>query len=257
MDEKRAQIKRYFKPFPKWAVWLLVVGLPLLLVKGIGLVLGLVLIGVGVWAIFDSSKKPTDQQVDRWIEEDLNGLNAKALTKSGTDQSELVGETVQVWGPRFWNVGGAAVSFKKGKDKFFRYTPIGVSVINFTSSQLVVYQCALDLNTGNPLSEGTKEYFYKDVVSVATQAMSKTFRKGELSAKGLRGPLKKALDSAGTLQLDDAETFVLTTSGGTSVEVVLKVPNLIEKLGGGDIPTTVADKAIQSVRKMLREKKSA
>ncbi len=253
MDEKRAQLKKYFKPFPKWAVWLIVIGAPLVLAKGIGLVL----IGIGAWAIFAWSQKPTDQQVDLWIEEDLKGLNSKALAKSGTDQSELVGETVQVTGPRFWNVGGAEVSFKKGKDNFLRFTPIGVSVINFTASQLVVYQCALDLGTGNPLNEGTDEYFYRDVVSVSTQSKTKTLHKGDLPAKGLTGALKNALDSAGTLQLNDAETFVLTTSGGTSVEVVLRDRRLIDKMGGGDIPTTTADKAIQSVRKMLRERKSA
>ncbi len=48
MDEKRAQLKKYFKPFPKWAVWLIVIGAPLVLAKGIGLVL----IGIGAWAIF-------------------------------------------------------------------------------------------------------------------------------------------------------------------------------------------------------------
>ena len=59
----------------------------------------------------------------------------------------------------------------------------------------------------------------------------------------------------GTIQLNAAETFVLTTSGGTSVETVLKDPKLIEMMGGGDIPTTEAERAIQVVRKMLREKK--
>jgi hypothetical protein len=49
---------------------------------------------------------------------------------------------------------------------------------------------------------------------------------------------------------------VLTTSGGTHIDVVLRAPELIKQMGGGDIPTTRAEKAIQTVRKMLREKKS-
>lgn len=59
----------------------------------------------------------------------------------------------------------------------------------------------------------------------------------------------------GMVQMNSAETFELTTSGGTSVEVVLRDPGLIKRMGGGDIPTTRAEKAIQTMRKMLREKK--
>jgi hypothetical protein len=37
---------------------------------------------------------------------------------------------------------------------------------------------------------------------------------------------------------------------------VLQDPKLIESVGGGSIPTEMADKAVQAVRKMLREKKA-
>jgi hypothetical protein len=39
--------------------------------------------------------------------------------------------------------------------------------------------------------------------------------------------------------------------------VVLRDLKLIESVGGGSIPTDMADKAVQTVRKMLREKKIA
>jgi hypothetical protein len=78
-----------------------------------------------------------------------------------------------------------------------------------------------------------------DVVSVATKTESKSYQSDKFSA----------------IQLNAAETFVLTTSGGTSVETILKDPKLIEMMGGGDIPTMEAERAIQVVRKMLREKK--
>ena len=90
------------------------------------------------------------------------------------------------------------------------------------------------------LNESTDEYFYKDVVSVSTKTKSKSVE----------------IEGTGAVQLDSAETFELTTSGGTSVEVTLKDPSLIKMMGAGDIPTTRAEKAIQTVRKMLREKKT-
>jgi hypothetical protein len=57
---------------------------------------------------------------------------------------------------------------------------------------------------------------------------------------------------AGTSDHDDRNR----QSGGTHIDVVLRAPELIKQMGGGEIPTTRAEKAIQTVRKMLREKKS-
>ena len=252
-QEKRSQIKKYFKKFPKWAVWMIVIGLPLIAAYG----LGLIPIAIGIWGLVTYYQKPTDEQMDAWIQEDLKDLQARALAKTGIDQSELIGEPVMVYGPRFWNIGGAEVGIRKGKDGVVRFMPLGVTVINFTPNQLVAYQCALDLTTGNPLSESTDEYFYRDVVSVSTQSKTMTWDSGVLGAKALtEGPLA-ALVTAGKLQFNAAETFTLTTSGGTSIEVVLRDPKLIESVGGGTIPTDMAEKAVQTVRKMLREKKAA
>ena len=72
-----------------------------------------------------------------------------------------------------------------------------------TQHQIISFQCSFDLLTGNCLNESTDEYFYKDVVSVATKTISLTY----------------STEKFGTLQLNAAETFVLTTSGGTSVEI--------------------------------------
>jgi hypothetical protein len=235
MMDKRRHIKKYFKPFPKWAVGMIIIGLPLLALYG----LGLVLIGIGILGLVDGSKKPSDAQMDSWLEEDLNMLHGKALSKTGTDASELVGEPVMVTGPRVWNVADAHIAFNRGKDNVCRFTPAAVTVLNFTANRLISYSCVLDLTTGNALNESTDEYFYQDVVSVSTKTKSQS----------IPVPGKE------TVQLTEAETFELTTSGGTSIEVVLRDPSLIKMAGGGDIPTTRAEKAIQSVRKMLREKK--
>jgi len=241
--DKREQIKKYFKKFPKWAAWMVGIGAIVALVSGMeagGIVLGVVLVGIGGWAIWNSFQTPSDSEMDAWLEEDLKVLNQKALSKTGTDQSELGGERVMVTGPRFWDVLSANVGYKKGKDGTWRFTPVGVTVLNFTANQLVCYTCSLDLETGNPLNESTDEYFYKDIVSVSTKTKSLAVKIGEAS-----------------VQLNSAETFELTTSGGTSIEVVLRDPSLIKHMGGGgEIPTTRAEKAIQTVRKMLREKKA-
>ncbi len=250
-QDERSQIKKYFKKFPKWAVWMIIIGLPLLAAK----FLGVIPIGLGIWGIVSYFQKPSDEQMDAWIQEDLKNLQTRALAKTGLDPSELVAEAVMVYGPRFWDIGGAEVGIKKGKDGIVRFMPIGVTVINFTAHQLTAYQFALDLTTGNPLSERTDEYFYRDVVSVSTQSKTKSWDKAEIGTNALSVRQLLPLMSGGKLQFNAAELFTLTTSGGTSIEVVLRDPKLIESAGGGSIPTDMADKAVQTVRKMLREKK--
>jgi hypothetical protein len=238
--DKRTKIQAYFSQFPTWSVWSILLGIPLLAAYGFGLVL----VGAGAWALYRYFQRPTDQEVDRWIEEDLASIHLKALNKTGLDVSELVSETVLVTGPRFWNIGGAEVGIKKGRDDIVRFMPIGVTVINFTQHQLVSYQCVMDLTTGNALSESTDEYFYSDVVSVSTQSKSLTWDASTLSKNTLASGPVSSLLTAGKLQLNAAETFVLTTSGGTSVEVVLKDPTIIKSAGGGSIPTERADRAV-------------
>jgi hypothetical protein len=249
--DKREQIKKYFEPFPKWAVWLIVLGVPLLVAFGVGLIP----IVIGILKIISWKKKPADRQMDAWLDEELQHMHTRALEKTGLDTSELVAEAVLLTGLRFWNIGGAEIGIRKGKDEIVRFTPIGITVINFTEHQIVAYQCALDMMTGNPLNESTDEYFYRDVVAVSTQTESMTWDKAMLSSAGLAKTPLASLVKHGRLQFNAAKMFVLTTSGGTSIQVVLNDPALIESVGGGTIPTERADRAIQAVRKMLREKK--
>jgi hypothetical protein len=233
----REHIGRYFKPFPRWTLWLIAIGLPCVAVGGIGILL----IALGMWGIATWIKRPSDAQVDAWIEDDLQLLHGRALTKTGTDPSEIIAEPVIVTGPRLEDIAHAQLAARRGKDNILRFTPINVTVINFTAHQLIIYSCVLDLTTGDALNENTDAYFYGDVVSVATKT-----RSFNVATKG------------GTiLQIDAAETFQLTTSGGTPVEVVLRAPRIIQMMGHGDIPTTKVDKAIRAVRNMLREKKTA
>ncbi len=244
MEPDRARISKYFtSKFPKWAIWLVVVGVLALLGPNAVKVVGLVMIVGGGFAIYSSTQVASDGEIDEWTQEDLNKLNKRSLDKLGIDTSELVGEGVIVTGPRLSNLGPAKFGFRKGKDNVLRFTPVNSTLINFTKDQLLVYRCALDLLTGNPVNEATDEYFYRDVVSVQTASETASV---SLPGTELQG-----------LQCNAAETFKLTTSGGTSVSMVLKDDSLIQKLGGGEIPTTTAERAIQTIRKMLREKKGS
>lgn len=248
MDEqtKRTRIKNYFKPFPKWTIWLIGIGAVILLAglqAGVGGVLvGLLLAGIGAFGIYSyGQNKATDQEMDQFLNEDLLTLGKHGLNKVGVDDKELISETVQVTGfPR--SISGADFFYKKGTDNILRFTPTQATLIFFTQNQLVAYSCAYDSTTGKPLNESTEEYFYRDVVAVSTKTTSVGLNLGK---------------ELGMVQATAAEEFTLTTSGGTSISVVLRDASLVQKMGGGELPTTRAETAVQSVRRMLRDKKAA
>ena len=153
----RDEVTKYFKPFPKWAIKVILLGLALAVGGGVcgnamenggviagTVVLGLLMIVGAILGIVAWTKRPADAEFDEWVEECLGQLELKALSKMGIDASELVGDAVQITGPRFWDVGNAPISWKKGEDGWARFTPMGVTILNFTENQLLAYMCALD-----------------------------------------------------------------------------------------------------------------
>src|SRR5579872_5935681 len=205
MTDDRSKVPKYFKRFPRWAVWMLVLlAVPSLLItlsmmsgKQAGsfplfsLFWTVVWGGLGAWGLISYYDKPSDAQMDAWTQDAFKGVYARALVKTELDASELIAEPVMISGPRFWDIPPGLdilLGIKKGDDELVRFTPIYVTVINFTPHQLISYQCLLDVMTGQQLCEGTDEYFYRDVVSVSTQTESHSF--GGIEVKKLsKGPL--------------------------------------------------------------------
>ena len=160
-----------------------------------------------------------------------------------------------IYGPRVKAVGGAEFYQAKGKDKIQRYSPVEAIMIHFTEHQLITYQCAIDRSTGNSLNVRVKRFFYKDVVSAETESKDFSLEESNINSKWLAAnPDVKKYIVNGKLQLNDSETFRLTTSAGTYVEVALNIPYFIEGTQG-DLSDRLADQAISATNKMLLSKK--
>ena len=248
-DVDRRMIANYFKPFPTWTIGCILIGFVLGLVGSqvhFGIVgIGVLLVVIGIIGI-SSLKKPSDRQMDQWWEKELSMLKAKALSKVGFDAEDCVADPVVVWGPRVSNAGGVPLQLKRGGDGIVRFNPVDISIINLGEHQLVSYQSSYDRFTGNSLQEETDEYFYKDVVSVAT--------KTDTTSRDVMVGKEEVC-----VQLKNSEMFRLTTSGGTSIEVFLRDEALLKEVKqakGGSLPTTQAEQAVKSVRRMLRDKKA-
>lgn len=250
-SEKRHQIKKYFLKYPKWTIHFLWIGLIAYLFEPTAIIISGFSIAVFFWWI----KKPTDQEFDLMVQQDIHNIQEESLTKCQLDDSMLVRESIIITSPKFWNVSGASIGLKKGKDKIIRFMPMDITIIHFTQDFLSAYQGTLDLSTGKALNSQTYEYSYSKIEGITTTSESITLDKRNLHPKF--GKLFLKLEDHvvdGRLQLNQAEHLKLTTVGGNSIKVVLKDPVLIEAAGGGDIPTHLADKAISAVRRMVREK---
>ena len=243
MDNKRKKIVNYFSSF-SWAIfsgvlvfWYFVGRYGLSASALNSFFLSLAFVSLYVYIFFGA--RISDNAMDEYIAEDISAAMKQALNKISIDDSELVGDPLLFKAFRLFNTSGATKLSKKGADGVLRFTPIDLTIIHMTQNQLITYRACLDLTTGKLLNEESDEYFYKDIVSVSTKTVSESF----------------SSETLGNIQLNSAEVFELVTSGGTSVKVLLKDPKLIKLMGGGDIPDTNSERAVQVIRKMLREKK--
>lgn len=246
---RREKIKTYFDvPGVGCAYFTVLIGIAVLvssLAKGGETIAGGILIAVfftagGLLILKKNREKASEEELEQWLEDDLRNLTRLSLPKVGLPRSAMIREPVVVTGPTVSKVAGVKKWSKKGRDGILRFSPVAVTVINFTKDQLVAYSCVLDLVTGKPHSESTDEFFYKDIVAVTTKKESK-----KMNVDGTE------------IQMSAAETFAVTTSGGNELSVFLTDPAVVAKMGGGEIPTKRAEMALEVVRTVLREKKHA
>ena len=122
-------------------------------------------------------------------------------------------------GPRFWDREVRRCLRKRGGRRFV--PPVGVSVgITHTNSRLHV--CVI------PLARPTKA-LRKTRVARSTKTESTTVQ----------------IPKIGTVQMNSAEYFTLATAGTSQFRLFLRDPALINRFGGGEIPTQRAEIAIQ------------
>lgn len=256
-DEKSRAIKRYFTPFPTWSIWLAVGVAAGVAWQGTFFAYGLgwAALAVAAWTVLRWAKRPGDAQIDAWLAGYLDLILPRSVEKSHLDAGDLIRDPVMFWSVRLSLPRGVFFGSVRGQDQVLRYTPLHVTVVNFTEHQLGVYQCALDLTTGAQLNESVHQISYKHVVSVATESRAETLPASDVSPE-IRARCANFHDAVvdGQVQLKWAESFVLTTSGATTLRVMLRDPVLIEALGGGTLPTDRADQAVRAILAMWRIK---
>lgn len=256
MSVDRKLIKNYFeRKFPVLALVAAVIGVLSLLggAAGFGLVM---IVGGGAWMAFAYFLKTpaTDKQVDECLANDLKDIAQKGLNKMGLIEEEVrLIEPIIVNGPYYSYINKETkLMFKKGQDDRIRYSVVKGIVFYFSENQVYSYSCVLDLVTGNTFTETTDEYFYRDIVSIATLS-ERIKQETPITVSGILGAAKKS--AKGEELVHDVEQFRLTTTGGTSITATIK-DSTIMKQTKGRMDVTDTEEKIKAMRNLLREKKA-
>ena len=243
-NEKRKALRKYFAKPPGFAWVLLGLGVLVTLVGladsgGIALLGILMAVGGGALIYNSMGARPSDVQVDQWLEEDIKTLVPKALSKCGLTEGELVGDPLVIRGPIYWEVTGvnkADLVFRKGNDGMARFGVYDLTNVFLTDQRLTAYKCYFNFLKNVTLNESTTEYFYQDVVSVSTREISTSYT------------------LPNNQKLVSAQAFAVQVPSGDAISVVVSATKL-EELTGARLPWTGAEKAVEVIRTMLRSKK--
>jgi hypothetical protein len=265
MDEetKRKKIQKYFEGFPWWTIVFIVLGLIVILIGvvahwKVSVMVGVFLMVSGIVGIIASqSGKPSDNQIDDWLEFDRQTLITKSKAKLGLDESQIVSDPyeffVWLWLDRDvdrYGIPDEDIKQKRGKVPckylhFYyyrvRHSAWRLQVFYPTEHYLASYGCAFDFLRGKFVREGTAEIYYKDITILETDTEDRI----DLKDTGL----KKS----------KYERFILKVSSGDTITIWIPSKYLIDqelKDSVSEIPSTQCEKVVQSMRKMIQPKKS-
>lgn len=233
-NDKRKRIRNYFRK--KWWLWL-VAGILLIRFGGIGFIL---IIGWLAWFFLFLKDVPSDRTIDAWLIDDIKELEERSLKRLNIDRTQLRRDPIIIRGPILWKTPGVPdkdIRWKKGKDKYIRFSINSITIIHLTEYKLSSYQCVYNFMRAVPLNERDDEFYYRDVVAVSTRDESTNYTLPN-------GILMK-----------HAQIFKLSVSSGDSIQAIVNSSDLLNYTGG-TMPDTGLDDAVKALRKVLSETKT-
>ncbi|MEO3945882.1 hypothetical protein [Gorillibacterium sp. CAU 1737] len=224
MDYKKN--RKYFKPISyKLGIILILVGL-FFWIGNVNAGIVILLAGVAhlAWQFYG---RPSDAKLDELCKETGKKALQRGLAKMGLDEEQVnLIEPILVDGFYFEPISHKPNLVIQGRDGQWRSSNYEATVFYFSENQVHAFTHQFSLIDPD-MVDSTDEYFYKDVVSVATAS-------GSITQKD-----KKGNDIGITV-----ECFKLTTSGGNSISCAVS-------------DAAGAERSIQGMRQLLRDKKSA
>jgi len=149
---------------------------------------------------------PSDEQMDRWVKEDIPRIKEIALEALDLEHEDL--DNLRIY-PIISNAEqyardlGIPIRFKDGKqDGKRRRTYYKVVIVFLTSYNVALYECIVSMKLGEPVASHTKEFPYKEITNLETK-----YR------------IKENVKSSDGMGSGVIKTFLISTSGSNNIEV--------------------------------------
>ena len=179
--------------------------------------------------------KPSDEQIDKWMNDDIEKIIEEAERRLDLDHEDLEAELQIIGGPASLKETKYAI----GKDGEVRYSHFDILIVFLTEYHVATYQCINSMELGETLTDRTQEFPYKEITNLETRSV------------------KDTINFIGDLSVSETgfQEFTLATSGANVIKVPYSftrhtnVLNELKKIG--------EEETIAAIRAKLRDYKKS
>jgi hypothetical protein len=182
---------------------------------------------------------PPDSQVQQWLDEGFKKtiVHSQFMLSLGEAESSFRDPLVII--TPVLQAGETDFSlWRRGEDGLLRFGYYRMVVVRLTDRHLGAYTCDYNFVRNVVLNERTTEYHYHDVVSVTTREESYPYDHLKTGDK-----------------LTTKQEFSLSVASGESISVAVESALIRQITGAEGIPDSGAERAVATIRAMLRDKK--
>jgi hypothetical protein len=177
--------------------------------------------------------KPSDEQIDQWMDSDIEKITAEALRRLDLEHDDYRSEPFLLGGPSY----SQETKYIRGKDGKTRYSHLNILVVYLTEYHIATYQCDHDMEYGQTKSDKTQEFPYREITNLGTEV-----KKEKIYLVGNVISLEEGM-----------QEFTLATSGSNVIKVAYKFARNTDS--SGELVKIGGEHTITAIRKKLQEYK--
>jgi hypothetical protein len=177
--------------------------------------------------------KPSDEQMDQWMDGDIEKIIAEALRRLDLDHEDYKAKPFLIGGPASLK----ETKFAKGKDGKTRASHLNILVVFLTEYHVAAYQCDNSMEYGQVLTDRTQEFPYREITNLGTQIVKEKIYL-----------IDEVLESESGMQ-----EFTLATSGANVIKVAYQFARNTDFQG--ELVKIGGEETIAAIRKKLQDYK--
>lgn len=184
---------------------------------------------------------PEDAEAQVWLDQGLERVRARALDELEILDENLKSDLLTILAPVLWGVKGIPeedLILRTGADGQVRFGVYRVVIIALTEWIMGIFICEYDFIADEVHNAMTREYHYKDIVSVAT------------------GEARSSLVLASGEEVTSVRELRISLPNNESFKFTVEVPKIRRMTGLGSLPASGAESVVRTIRAMLRDKKN-